>query len=187
MTKILWFWSLFFHSWRWIKKPRGRNNNYILGTQNWKQSQADPFLAQRVAIFGRYLYVDNVGEIMHIPHMHIIRMNRIFRIRMANPSPYQFNATLRWVKHRSQISTSATPQNWANGNRSVRRGAKAGDTFPILAALTDCLRFWHPLYSKPVCEQLNICTKIWTTLQTWCFWLLCPPLGASFFCTWTTL
>ena len=65
------------------------NNNDILGTQNWKQSQADPFLAQKVAIFGKYLYVDNVDEIFHphphIPHMRIIRMNRIFRIRMANP------------------------------------------------------------------------------------------------------
>ena len=64
------------------------NNNDILGTQNWKQSQADPFLAQEVAIFGKYLYVDNVDEIfhLHILHMRIIRMNCIFRIRMANPS-----------------------------------------------------------------------------------------------------
>ena len=62
------------------------NNNDIFGTQNWKQSQADPFLAQKVAIFGKYFYVDNVEEIFHThPHMRIIRMNRIFRIRMANP------------------------------------------------------------------------------------------------------
>ena len=65
------------------------NNNDILGTQNLKQSQADPFLAQKVAIFGKYLYVDNVDEIFHphphILHMRIIRMNRIFRVRMANP------------------------------------------------------------------------------------------------------
>ena len=40
------------------------NNNDILGTQNWKQSQADPFLAQKIAIFGKYLYVDNVDEIL---------------------------------------------------------------------------------------------------------------------------
>ena len=59
------------------------NNNDILGTQNWKQSQADPFLAQNIAIFGKYLYVDNVDEIFirihifahnphepHIPHTH---------------------------------------------------------------------------------------------------------------------
>ena len=46
------------------------NNNDILGTQNWKQSQADPFLAQIVAIFGKYLCVDNVDEIFH-PHPYI--------------------------------------------------------------------------------------------------------------------
>ena len=66
------------------------NNNDILGTQNWKQSQADPFLAQKITIFGKYLYVDNVDEIFIririFAHMRIIRMNRIFRIRMANPS-----------------------------------------------------------------------------------------------------
>ena len=39
------------------------NTNDILGTQNWKQSQADPFLAQNIAIFGKYLYVDNEDEI----------------------------------------------------------------------------------------------------------------------------
>ena len=39
------------------------NKNDILGTQNWKQSQADPFLAQKIAIFCKYLYVDNVDEI----------------------------------------------------------------------------------------------------------------------------
>ena len=91
MTKILWFWTLNFHSWGWIK-PGGMNNNDILGTQNWKQSQADPFLAQKVAIFGKYSYVDNVDEIFnphthpHIPHMRIIRIIRIFRIRMADPN-----------------------------------------------------------------------------------------------------
>ena len=67
------------------------NNNDIMGTQNWKQSQADPFLAQQIAIFGRYLYVDNVDEIFIririFAQMRIIRMNRIFCIRMANPSP----------------------------------------------------------------------------------------------------
>ena len=47
------------------------NNNDILGTQNWKQSQADPFLApQKMAIFGKYLYVDNVDKICH-PHPQI--------------------------------------------------------------------------------------------------------------------
>ena len=58
------------------------NNNDILGTQNWKQSQADPFLAQKIAIFGKYLYVDNVDEIFIririFAKMRIIRMNRIF-------------------------------------------------------------------------------------------------------------
>ena len=48
------------------------NNNDILGTQNWKQSQAAPFLAKRIAIFCEYFYVDNVDEIS-------IRI-RIFRI-----------------------------------------------------------------------------------------------------------
>ena len=47
-------------------------------------------MGQKVAIFGKYLYVDSVDEIFrphpHIPHMHIIRMNRIFHIRMANPN-----------------------------------------------------------------------------------------------------
>ena len=57
------------------------NNNDILGTQNCKQSQADPFLAQKVAIFGKYLYVDNVDEIFIR-----ICIIRTFRIRMANPS-----------------------------------------------------------------------------------------------------
>ena len=42
------------------------NNNDILGTQ----SQADLFLTQKIAIFGIYLYVDNVDEIFH-PHLHI--------------------------------------------------------------------------------------------------------------------
>ena len=56
------------------------NNNDILGTQNWKQSQADPFLAQKIAIFGKYLYVDNVDEIFIriFANMRIIRMSRIF-------------------------------------------------------------------------------------------------------------
>ena len=58
------------------------SNNDILGTQNWKQSQADPFLAQKIAIFGKYLYVDNVDEIFIriqiFANMRIIRMNRIF-------------------------------------------------------------------------------------------------------------
>ena len=47
-------------------------------------------MAHRVAIFGKYLYVDDVDEIFHphphILHMRIIRMNRIFRIQMANPN-----------------------------------------------------------------------------------------------------
>ena len=51
------------------------NSKDILGTQNWKQSQADPFLAQKIAIFGKYLYVDNVDNVHnphepHIPHTH---------------------------------------------------------------------------------------------------------------------
>ena len=66
------------------------NNDDILDTQNWNQSQADPFLAQKIAIFGKYLYVDNVDEIFIririFAHMRIIRMNRIFRICMANPN-----------------------------------------------------------------------------------------------------
>ena len=59
-----------------------------------ENSQADPFLAQKLAIFGKYLYVDNVDEIFnphthpHIPHMRIIRIIRIFRIRMASPTTY---------------------------------------------------------------------------------------------------
>ena len=89
LTKILWYWTLIFHSWGWIK-PSGMNNNDILGTQNWKQSQADPFLAQKIAIFGKYLYVDNVDEIFIririFTHMRIIRMNHIFRIRIPNPN-----------------------------------------------------------------------------------------------------
>ena len=56
------------------------------------RGQADPFLAQKVAIFGKYSYVYNVDEIFnpHIPHMRIIRIIRIFRIRMASPNldPY---------------------------------------------------------------------------------------------------
>ena len=39
------------------------NTNDILGTQNWKQRQADPFMDQKIAIFGKYLYVDDVDEI----------------------------------------------------------------------------------------------------------------------------
>ena len=50
-------------------------NNDILGTQNWKQSQAEP-------IIGIYLYVDKVDEIFIririFAKMRIIRMNRIF-------------------------------------------------------------------------------------------------------------
>ena len=57
------------------------SNNDILGTQNWKQSQSDPFLAQKIAIFGKYLYVDNVDEIFIriqiFANMRIIRINRI--------------------------------------------------------------------------------------------------------------
>ena len=70
----------------------------ILGTQNWKQSQADPFLAQKVAIFGKYSYVYNVDEIFnpHIPHMRIIRIIRIFRIRMASPS---HDTPQKWWRH----------------------------------------------------------------------------------------
>ena len=79
------------------------NNNDILGTQNWKQSQADPFLAQKVAIFGKYSYVYNVDEIFnphthpHIPHMRIIRIIRIFRIRMASPKNYTLRVELHIV------------------------------------------------------------------------------------------
>ena len=53
------------------------SNNDILGTPNWKQS---------------HIYLDNVDEIFIririFAHMRIIRMNRIFLIRMANPSWY---------------------------------------------------------------------------------------------------
>ena len=69
-------------------KPRGMNNNDILGTENLKQSR--PILAQKIAIFGKYLYLDNVDEIYIririFTHMRTIRMNRIFRICMANPN-----------------------------------------------------------------------------------------------------
>ena len=45
-----------------------------------------------MAIFCKYLYVDNVDEIFIririFVHMHTIRMNRLFRICMANPNPY---------------------------------------------------------------------------------------------------
>ena len=74
------------------------NNNDNLGTQNWKQSQADPFLAQNIAIFGKCLYVDNVDEIfIHIrifAGMRIIRIICIFRIRMANPNQDRLNLML---------------------------------------------------------------------------------------------
>ena len=49
-------------------------------------------MAQKVAIFGKYLYVDNVDEIFILiririfAQMRIICMNRIFRICMANPN-----------------------------------------------------------------------------------------------------
>ena len=73
------------------------DNNDILDTQNWKQSQADPYLVQKIAIFGKYLYVDNVDENFlhpHIPHMRIIRMNSIFSIRMANPNKHVWFNTI---------------------------------------------------------------------------------------------
>ena len=54
------------------------------------RERLNPFLSQKMAIFGIYLYVDNVDEIFIririFAHMRIIRMSRIFRIRMANPS-----------------------------------------------------------------------------------------------------
>ena len=109
VTKILWFWTLIFHSWGCIK-PSGMNNNDILGTQNWKQSQADPFLAQKVATFGKYLYVDNVNEIFIciririFAQMRIISMNRIFRICMANPSKYHVPYHLHPSKQKTLVS-----------------------------------------------------------------------------------
>ena len=60
--KILWFWTLIFHS-RGRIKPSGMKNNDIMCTRNWKQNQADPFLAQNIAFFGKYLYVANVDDI----------------------------------------------------------------------------------------------------------------------------
>ena len=58
------------------------NKNDLLSTQNGKQSPTDPFLAQKIATFGKYLYVNNVDEIFIririFANMRIIRMNRIF-------------------------------------------------------------------------------------------------------------
>ena len=57
------------------KTKKDEQKFYILGTQNWKQSQVDSFLAKKMAILGKYLYVDNVDEIReyaHTPHeLHI--------------------------------------------------------------------------------------------------------------------
>ena len=80
-------------AWGWIK-PRGLNNNNILGTQNWKQSLADPFLAQNMAIFGKYFYVDNVEEIFNM------RMNRIFP--HSHGPPYSLTDTHTHVHHWKQ-------------------------------------------------------------------------------------
>ena len=73
LTKILWFSTLIFHSWGWIK-PSLMNNNDILAPKNAK-------------------YVDNVDfhphlhpHILHMRIIRIFRIFRIFRIRMANPS-----------------------------------------------------------------------------------------------------
>ena len=87
------------------------NNNDILGTQNWKQSQADPFLALKVAIFGKYSYVDNVDEIFnpHIPHMRIIRIIRIFRIRMANPN---YDPLGHYAVHEEALKDDSRMQIW---------------------------------------------------------------------------
>ena len=64
------------------------NNNDILGTQDWKQSEADPFLGQKIAIFGKYLFVDNVDEIfIRIRIFAHVRIIRIFHIRMAIGQP----------------------------------------------------------------------------------------------------
>ena len=38
----------------------------MLGTQNWTQSQADPFLAHKIAIFVEYLYLDIYLDIIQI-------------------------------------------------------------------------------------------------------------------------
>ena len=56
------------------------------------RARLNQFLSQKIAIFGKYLYVDNVDEIFIririFAHRRIIRMNRILRIRMANPNMY---------------------------------------------------------------------------------------------------
>ena len=94
------------------------NTDDILGTQNWEQSKADPFLAQKIAIFGKYLYVDNVDEIS-------IRF-RIFRIcaysaqsawtaysaygRMANPTLDPYSPTVK-AKVLKKWFFSSPPQN----------------------------------------------------------------------------
>ena len=99
------------------------NNNDILGTQ----SQADPFFAQKIAIFGKYLYVDNVDEIFTriririVAHMRIIRMNCIFRIRMANPIQntcitHQMIHSLTTAAETEAISSESTPVSTAAGN-----------------------------------------------------------------------
>ena len=74
-------------------------NNYILVTQNWKQSKADPFLAQKIAIFGKYLYVDNVDEIFIririFANIRIIRMNRIF----PHPHGHPYHRSYYFLKY----------------------------------------------------------------------------------------
>ena len=64
------------------------NNNDILGTQKWKQSPANPLSAQKIAIFGKYSYVDNVDEIFICIRIFArVRIIRIFHIRMAIGQP----------------------------------------------------------------------------------------------------
>ena len=46
----------------------------IFWALNWKQSQADQFLAQKIAIFGKHLYVDNVDEIFMRIRIRIFRI-----------------------------------------------------------------------------------------------------------------
>ena len=63
------------------------NNNDILGTQNYKQSQADPFLApkKKQLLANIYMWIMWMRFSSASAYSRIIRMDRIFRIRMANP------------------------------------------------------------------------------------------------------
>ena len=62
--------------------PKGMNHHHILSTQNWKPSQAGPFLPQKLPFLSNYCHVDNVDEIYIcvriFVNVHIICMTRIF-------------------------------------------------------------------------------------------------------------